>query len=412
MNRSLVGVGALVVVVVMAVAAPFVATNMVENLDANEVMVIQSPIAGELTVHTEPGVKYQGFGTVTKYPRRSEYSFVREVKDGPKAGDATAKKLRFNDGGHADLSGAVSWEMPLSAEAILKIHRTFRSAEAVERQAVAKMIDSAVYLAGPLMSSTESSGERRAELVQYINDQAELGVYVTRVVEKEITDPVTNVKKSVAVTEIVRDEKGQPKRQQGSILADFSINLLPMSITELKYDKVVEDQIAQRQKATTEVQIAQANAKRAEQDAITIAKQGEATAAKAKWEQETIKAKEVTAAQQKLEVATLAAKEAQQYKTEQILRGEGDAQRRAAVMNADGALDKKLETAIEINKVWAEAFSKYQGQMVPQINMGGGQNGSAMSGAQALVDMMTAKTAKELGVDFGVSGKGNTAAKK
>jgi hypothetical protein len=387
--------------------------QMYENLDAHEIMVIQSPIDGTLTVHTDPGVKWQGFGKVTKYPRRAQYSFQQTADP---RGVETAKKLQFNDGGHANLSGAISWEMPLKPEDVVNIHKKFGSAEGVEQQAVSKMIDAAIYLAGPLMSSTESSGERRAELVHYINDQAEHGVYVTRVVEKNLKDPVTGAVKTVTATEIVRDEKGLPKRQQGSILTEFNIKLLPLSISRLAYDKIVEDQIAQRQKATTEVQISQANALKAAQDAITIAKQGEATAAKTKWEQEAVKAKEVTLAQQKLEVATLGAREAEQYKREQILRGEGDAQRRAAVMSADGALDKKLEAYVEVQKAWAEAFQKKEGALVPQVIMGGnnGTNGpaSAVSSAQNMMDLIAIKSARELAADMAVAGKVETAKKK
>lgn len=377
-----------------------------ENLDAHEIMVIQSPVSGDLAVYTDPGIKWQGWGKITKYPRRAQYSFMATAND-----EGNSKKLRFNDGGHGNLSGAVSWEMPLSPNEIINIHKTFGNTEGVEQQAVAKMIDAAVYLAGPLMSSTESSGERRAELVQYINDQAENGVYVTIVKEKDVIDPITNAKKTITYTEIVRDDKGMPKRQQGSILAEFNIKLLPMSINELKYDAVVEDQIKQRQVATTQVQIAQANARKAEQDALTTEKQGQATAAKSKWEQETIKAKEVTLAQQKLEVAELAAKEAEQYKREQILRGEGEAARKRLVMEADGALDAKLAAWIKTQEYWAKAVGQYQGQWVPSIMMGQ-QNQTNTNGAQVLVDMLTAKTAKDLGLDMTMSGKNQTAQKK
>lgn len=386
------GIAALVVVF-----TPFIVMNTFENLDAHEIMVVQSPVGGELTVYTDPGVKWQGFGKVTKYPRRATYSFASDGKVD------NSKKLRFNDGGHANLYGSVNWEMPLSTPEVINIHKTFGSAEGVETAAVAKMIDSAVYLAGPLMSSTESSGERRAELVQYINDQAENGVYVTRVREKEVIDPINGQKKTIAATEIVVDDKGMPKRQQGSILAEFHIKLLPMAIGELKYDKIVEDQIAERQKATTQVQIAQANAKKAEQEKLTTEAQGAANAAKAKWEQETIKAKAVTEAEQKLRVAELASQEAAAYKKEQILRGEGEAERRRLVMSADGALDKKLEALVTINERYAQAIEKAApGAWTPSVVMGGGSSGNGGANASALVELMTARTAKELGVDMGV----------
>ena len=392
------------VAVVALLFSPYFITNMWENLAASDIMVIQSPVSGELTCYTDPGVKLQSFGTVTKYPRRATYAFTTDGKID------TSKKLRFNDGGHANLYGSVSWEMPLDCPSVIAVHKTFGSADGVETAAVSKMIDSAVYLAGPLMSSTESSGERRADLVQYINDQAERGVYVTQVVDKEITDPLSGQKREVQVTVIQRDKDGNPKRQQGSILQDFKIRLLPMSITELKYDKIVEDQIAQRQVATTQVQIAQAKAKTAEQDKLTTEAQGAANAAKAKWEQETIKAKEVTAAQQRLAVAELDAKAAQQYKAEQILRGEGDAQRKQLVMAADGALDQKLETYKEVNAHYADAIKSAQpGAWTPTVSMG--QSSGQGTSAAALVDLFTARAARDLGLDLSVAGKAATAKK-
>ena len=385
------------------------ASEMFENVDAREIVVIQDPFDGDLHVYTEPGYQWQTFGKVTRYPRRAEYRFNSAVvdKEGNSDGVDTSKRLRFNDGGHGNLSGAVSWEMPLAHDAIIKVHRSFGSVEGVEQQAVAKMLDAAIYLAGPLMSSTESSGERRAELVQYINDQAENGVYVTKAEDVQTIDPITNAEKNVIVTSIVRAADGTPKRQQGSILKEFSIRLLPLSITELRYDKVVEDQIAQRQRATTEVQIAQANARRAEQDVITTTKQGEANAAKTKWDQEAINAKEIAEAEKELKIAELKAQQAAEYKRQQILIGEGDAERKRLVMGADGALAQKLDAYVKVNANYASAIAAYTGNWVPSVVMGQSQGGS--NGAQTLIDMLNAKTAKDLALDLDIKGQGNTA---
>lgn len=397
--------------VVLLVAVFLSASEMFENVDAREIVVIQDPFDGELHVYTEPGYQFQAFGKVTRYPRRAEYAFSSPKRDqeGAATGADTSKRMRFNDGGHGNLSGAVSWEMPLSVESIIKIHRAFGSVEGVEQQAVAKMLDAAIYLAGPLMSSTESSGERRAELVQYINDQAENGVYVTKAEDVQTIDPVTGAEKNVIVTSIVRNADGTPKRQQGSILGEYNIRLLPLSITELAYDKIVEDQIAQRQKATTEVQIAQANARRAEQDAITIAKQGEATAAKTKWEQEAINAKEIAEAEKKVKVADLAAKEAELYKKQQILIGEGDAERKRLVMQADGALQQKLDAWLKAQGYWSNAYAKSTNPLVPSIVMGGTTGANSVVGAQTMIELLSAKTAKDLALDLDVRGAANTA---
>jgi hypothetical protein len=308
--------GALIFGVLAALGFAIAIPNIFENLDARDIMVIQSPLSGELSVYTDPGVKMQWFGKVTIYPRQRQYTFQSEGKNDI----GTAKRLRFNDGGHASLSGAISWEMPLSESDIIKIHKTYGSANSIEQQAVSRMIDNAVYLSGPLMSSTESSGERRSDLVQFINDQAESGVYMTQNKTTHVKDGMTNEVSTITVSEILRNQDGSPRRQQGSILKEFNIKLLPLSINELQYDAIVEDQIAKRQKSTTDVQIAQANAKKAVQDAITISKQGEASAATAKWTQETINAKEIAEAEKDKRVAELRADKASLFKREQILK--------------------------------------------------------------------------------------------
>jgi hypothetical protein len=411
-NRSIVVGGAAVVGILALGIASF---GAFENLDASEIMVVQAPLSGDLDVFTEPGYKWQGWGKVTKYPRQAQYSFCSKlvavenkwVEQQCDNSTTAAKRLRFNDGGHANLNGSVNWEMPLDAPSVINIHKKFGSAEGVESRAVGKMIDAAAYLAGPLMSSTESSGARRAELVQYINDQAESGVYAT-VAESIVTKDAVGNDVTEKVTKILVDDKGQPKRQQGSILGQFNVKLLPMSISELKYDNIVEQQIAQRQTATTSVQIARANAQKAEQDAITTEAQGKANAAKAKWDQETINAKEIAEAQKGVEVAKQAALEAEQYKKEQTLRGEGEAARKRAVMQADGALEKKLEAYIKVQGFWANAIQNYQGQLVPSVVMGGGSGANAGSNSQALIEMLSAKTAKELALDLSNAGVGVT----
>lgn len=405
------GAGVAVLLILTAVVG---VPNLVEVQDASDILVIQS-VTGDLKVFTDPGPHWQGFGKVTIYPRQSQYSFCSVFSGNPKApseamcdsADSTSKKLRFNDGGHANLNGFVMWEMPLDEKSIIEIHKRLGSAKGVQTRAVAKMIDGAVYLAGPLMSSTESSGSRRAELVQVINDQAENGVYVTHAENVTVVDPVTKESKTESITKIALGPNGLPLRQQGSVLAELNIKLQPLSISDLKYDDIVEKQIKDRQEATTAVQIAIANSIKAQQDAKTAEAKGMADAATAKWEQEVIKAKEVTKGEQALAVATLAAKAAEQTKREQILLGEGEAERKKLVMNADGALDQKLQAIVEINKNYAEAISKYQGDWVPKVVMGNAGQGSS-NGGTALIDMLTAKTARDLGVDLSVSGAGNT----
>ena len=381
--------------------------QLVENLDAKNIMVIQSPIDGTLNVYTEPGWKWQGFGKVTIYARRDQFSFS-STKDQGKPLDESIS-TRFNDGGHGNISGTMNWQMPLKTEQIIALHKDFGSTGAIEQQLIRTAMQKVIYNVGPTMSSTESSAEKRPEIPKYVDDQLVSGPYLTKTIQVTQKDPITGQDKQVAIVQIAMNEKGQPMRESKSQITEYGLVLQPVSINEIRYDPAVEAQIKQRQEATTQVQISIANAKKAEQEAITTAKQGEANAAKAKWEQETVNAKEIALAEKGLAVAVLGAKTAEQYKKEQILRGEGDAQAKALRMNADGALDAKLEAYVSVSKAYATAIGSYQGAWVPSVVMGQGAGNS--NGANALVEMLTAKTARELGVDMSVI-KGNTAAKK
>jgi len=391
----------LVVMLVVLISIPF----MVTTLDSHHIMVVQT-ITGKLDVYTNPGPKWIGLGSATKYTRQAQYSFCSVID--PKTGEETkcpgatslGKRVRFSEGGHGILNGAVSWQMPLDTPSILRIQKQFGSEAAVEDMAVGKTLDSSIYFSGPMMSSTESSGTRRGELIQYIDDQAEHGIYQTQANEMVVKDP-TGGNQTVSVTTILRDAKGMPLRQQPSLLQDFNITLLPLSINELKYDRIVERQIAARQESTTQVQIAIATSLKAEQQAKTAEAEGKAAAAQAKWAQEVIKATVVTKAQQDLEVAQLAAQTAQQYKLQQTLIGEGDAAKMKLEMAANGALNQKLAAYVTVNEAYAKAIAQARpGAWVPLTSMGNSQaNGSS---ASTLVDLLTARTAKQLSLDTSI----------
>lgn len=117
-------------------------------------------------------------------------------------------------------------------------------------------------------------------------------------------------------------------------------------------------------------------------------------------EAEKDRASAVIAAEKELQVADLDRKTAIAYKDSQLQRAEGDATYKRKVMEADGALAPKLDAYIEVNKIWAGAFAAYKGTFVPQIIMGGSQNGQSNT-AQDFMNMMMLKTSKDLLGDAG-----------
>ncbi|MCC6934771.1 MAG: hypothetical protein IT406_03750 [Candidatus Yanofskybacteria bacterium] len=401
--------GAVVIAVVVAVFLVIAPFKCFEYLKASDIMVVQAPWSGILTWHITPGVKWQGFGAVTKYHKRSQLWFSSKPDQGKRENEAL--RIRFNDGGHANMSGSIAWEMPIDNEHLTAVHTKYGSQEAVESQLVKTVVEKAVYMTGPLMTSQESYAARRPEILQYIEDQVQNGVYQTSVREASTKDVMTGADKTVKITEIAKDKDGNFVRTDKSPLVEFGIRTFNPSLNEIAYDDTVEAQIKQQQAATMQVQTAQAKAREAEQEAITAAKNGEAQAAKAKWEQEVIKAKMVTEAQQKLEVAQLEAKAAEQTKRQQILLGEGEAERRKLVMSADGALEKKLEAWLKSQELWANAIKEFRGNLVPGIVMGSGGGQNAGGNAASLVELLTAKTAKDLALSMDMAGEGATAKK-
>ena len=386
--------------IVVTLAALIIIPQLFTNVDAKEIVVIQR-ISGKLDVISEPGWTWQGMGKITRYSRRDQFSFSSVVDQGKPRDESIT--TRFNDGGHANISGTINWAMPLQAEKVVKLHKDFGSTDAIEQQLMRTVVQKVIYNVGPTMSSTESSAEKRPEIPKYIDDQLVNGTYLTKTIQTTVKDPITGQDKMVPLVTIAIDEKtGKPARESASQLTDYGLILQPVSINAIKYDAAVETQIAERQKATTAVQIAKANATRAEQDAITTEQQGKANAAKAKWEQEVENAKTVAVAQAKVLIADASVKEAEAFKKAEVLRGEGEATRKKLVMEADGQLDKKLEAIVKINALYAQAIEKAQpGAWAPAVQMGASNQGAG-GRATDLVDLMTAKTARELGVDLSV----------
>ncbi len=362
--------------------------SLVENVDADEIMVIQDPMDGELHWYTSAGMKWQGFGKVTSYPRRSEYSFSQSVK--------------FNDGGHGTIWGSTQWEMPQSDSLLNQLHSKYPGVARIQEQIIQTVTNKSIYMTGPLMSSRESYAERRNDLIRFVEDQIENGVYRTRSRDIRVVDPISGQEKTAIVVEIVNGPDGLPARQEASVVKQFGIRTFNFSIDSIPYDKTVEDQIAEQQKLAMQIQTSIAQARQAEQRRITAQANGEALAAEARWKQEAVRAESVTVYQRRLDQARLDAQAAEQYKKAEILRGEGDATRRRLVMQADGALTQKIDAWVRINQSYAENFSKYTGQWVPSVVMGrDGASGSG-SGAADFMSLLTAQSARQLGLDLAV----------
>lgn len=380
--------------------------KLVENLAAKDILVVQH-ITGAISIHKSPGPKLQLLGEISTYSMRGQFWFSTENDQGKEEDQSI--RVQFNDGGTGRISGSISWEMPLADQDIYALHRKYGSQEAIEHQLIRTVLEKAVYFAGPLMSSRESYAERKNQLINFIEDQATHGVYRTVTRQIRVLDPMKpGVWKTDNVVELVRDSHGLPLRSDRSPLNVFKVKVYNLSINRIVYDEKVQKQIDDQQKLYMAIQTSRAEAQKSEQMAITAEQNGKASAAKAKWDQETLNAKLIAEAEQKKTVAELAMQTAEFWKKEQVLRGEGEAERKRLVMNADGALDKKLDAYVKVQGLYADAIKGYQGQWVPGVVMGGSSGGN---GALNLMEIFAAKAARDLAVDLQASGQGKTSGK-
>lgn len=369
-----------------------------EQVDAGEICVIQDPFDGELHVYTQPGYQPQWFGKATHYKKSFQYWF-----DGDSTQEGHYKMIpaQFYDGGHADIPGSIRVDLPLDIMSITYLHTKFGSQEAIEKQLIGQVLIKAVTMSCPLMTSRESYAEKKNSLIYYVEDQAMAGVYKTNQKEVKVVDQLTGQEKTAIALEILYDNKGLAMRQEKSMIQEANVSLNNLSFSKFQYDAIVQEQIATQQKSIMSVQTSIMNAKKAEQEAITVEQQGKANAATAKWEQEVIKAKRITEAESNKKVAELDVQTALLNKQKAILEGEGEATKKRLVMQANGALEQKLEVWLQAQRYWAEAFKGYQGNVSPQFmygsGFGGGGGGNA---ATAFMEIMGAKAAKDLMLDL------------
>lgn len=372
-------------------------SKSIVNVDAGEICVVQDPLGG-LHCYTTPGPHPQYWGSSTNYKKSFQYDFTsaKYTKDGSSSEVDRSIKVRFNDNGHAQFSGSVRIDLPLDEKSIVGLHTRFRSQQSIENDLIDKVITKAVYFSGPLMSSKESYAEKRNNLINYISDQAEHGVFKTYQAEVKVKDPFTGEEKVQTVVKYEKDTVGGFIRQEGSPLEDAHIGFSNLSILGMDYEEAVEKQSKDQQALTMSVQTSIANSKKAEQDAITIEFQGKAKAAQAKWDQEVIKATATTKAQQEYEVAQLNAKTEGQNKLALTLKGEGEAAYKKAVTQANNNIELRFNKWESVNLAYAKAMEN--SNWVPTYVMGGAGNGGNSAGAMNLIELMTTKTAMDLGI--------------
>lgn len=243
-KRIVIGVLCTIVLVLLGASSFMV----FENVPAGKICIIQSPISGDLEVYFDPGVKLQLFGKVTYYPKSDIYAFPQPVKPFDKSYVAIEDKsipIVFNDSGGGSIPGSIRFDYPVEKEKMKLIHTTFSSHESVVKGLIKPTVERAITLTGSMMSSIEAFMARKADLPVMIEDQAKFGLYRTKTYEKTIMDEITNDKKTIKVSEPIRDENAPNgiARQESSVITKYGIVFSNFSFTGVTPSEKVYERI-------------------------------------------------------------------------------------------------------------------------------------------------------------------------
>lgn len=345
-----------------------------EDVKNEQIVVNQYPFSGKMSYWTEPGFKWQWFGSTTEYYKTQQFWFGGKDVEGNSHG--TPIKVIFNDASVGYIYGSLRVVLPTDVEHLKLIQTAYNGMDRLMNDLVAQNVVKVIYASGPLMSAFESYAEKKNDMVAYITDQLTYGVYKTTVREEDTVDSFTGESKKVKVASLVADENAPNGyvRSEKSPFTSYGVIIDQVSITEITYDDKVNQQIQTQQQANMSIQTKKAEALAAQQDAIKAEAEGKAAAAKAKWEQEKVKATEVTKAEQEREVARLAAEKAEFDKKRIVAEGQAEAEANRLKVAAGLTPQERAEWEYKTKVGVAEALSQTKW---PTIVMGGNQGGGS-----------------------------------
>lgn len=299
--------------------------GLVGTNNAGYYQIKQAAVTGTMSVIDQPGSYARLFGDITTYQVSDMHYFSKSDLDGGRGSESDPIHVRFNDGGTADISGAIKFRLPVDPVKRLRIHQDFKNYDALKHDLIRQTVAEAMMQTATLMKAEESYSTRRSEFTSLVEDQIKNGIYVTVAREIKSADADGNELVDHEVF-VKRDEKGQPVIRKDSPLSTYGVEVISFTIKELDFDPTIEALIQKKKEAEQMKVVARANAEKAKQDTITAREQGNAKIAIEKAEQDVAKIKEVTIAEKLFEVSQLQRKQAEQDAQARITNGRAEAE--------------------------------------------------------------------------------------
>lgn len=210
--------------------------------------------------------------------------------------------------------------------------------------------------------------------------------------------------KSVIYRRVVRivNADGSLKRKKHPI-EQYGIKITQSTIEKVTPEQMFQNMLGKQRDAAAKAAVSRQEAKQAEYERQKVIANGETEKARVKMEEEKIQTQKIISAETTKNEAEIALKIAEVNKERAkvdaealLITKKAEAEGKRIVMAADGALEQKLKTYESVAGKFAEALGKHR--MVPDVEIGG--NSEEGSKATQLMNLLMAKTAKDLSLNM------------
>lgn len=365
-------------------------------------------------VETPTGNKYVVFnnGVYTKFPgsKATTYPNVITISHrGSNTGstvDGISIPVRFNDATEATAQTVVRFRLPDVEEDMLMIHMEYVSKDYLALKGLQPYTIECLKNSTQLMDSEQHYSGGRAQLSQFFQDQLEDGLFILDTQENFYKDTLTGETKRIYESKIRLNKDGEEVRKE-SDLKRFGITIASATIENVDYEQQVDDKLKKKIEASTREAVSKQNLVTAQQEAMTAEAEGRKRLVEIEYEEKQKQTQALVEAETEVRLAEkdkekqFIALEGAKLEAQKIKAlAEADAYAKQKMMQADGALEKKLETYKEVQGLWAQAFQNYKGDLVPKFQTGSSK-GSGNAGLD-FMQIMGAKAAMDLNLDAAV----------
>jgi len=365
-------IGIIIVISILGAAGFTFSSYLISTNKAGYYQIMQAAVTGNISIHDKPGMYGKFFGSITTYQISDMNYFSKSDLEGGSGEAADTIKVRFNDGGTADISGSIKFRLSLKEENQLLLHEDFKSYDKIQSDLIRQVITEALMQTATLMKAEESYSTRRSEFTAIAEEQIRRGIFETIADERIYTNLEGKefIERSVKVK---YDDEGNAVVRKISPFVRYNIEILQFVIKDIDFDATIDSLIAKKKEAEQQRIVAQANAERAKQDAITAEEQGKAQIAIARAEEEVIKIKAVTQAEKEFEVSKLNRQKAEEDAAANLVKREAEAQGATLLVRAGLTPRDKAEIEKDTAIGVASELAKIQ---LPEVMIFGSGEGS------------------------------------